>query len=237
MARVERRYLASVSPAAQVEVWVADLSQVPDDLQRHLDVAERARGQRIVDEQASRRWLASRAVLRELLAMATRADPVTIELRLGPRGKPYVDSASGEAVVRFNVSHSGTLALYAICPDREVGVDVELLTRSAERSMDEVAIARRMLGETVAARLQALAGQERRREFLRAWVAHEALVKCLGVGLGGEPARADRRERPDVWVTSLEVGETALAALAVQGGPAAVEQRVWTPDQRFAGSP
>ncbi len=213
-------------PAAQVEVWVADLSQVPDGLHGGLGAAERARAQRIADEQARRRWLASRAVLRELLAIDTGSDPAAIELRLGPRGKPYADSGSGEAV-RFNVSHSGTLALYAICADREVGVDVELLARRKQRSMDEVAIARRMLGETVAARLQALAGEERRHEFLRAWVAHEALVKCLGVGLGGEPVRpADRR---DVWVTSLDVGEAAFAALAVQGGPVTVEQRAWTP--------
>jgi 4'-phosphopantetheinyl transferase len=216
-------------PSGQVEVWVADLSHVPDSLQRLLSKAERARAQRIANEDVRRCWLASRAVLRELLARDIGADAATIELQLGPHGKPRLASCSDQPV-RFNVSHSGTLGLYALCANREVGVDVELAARRGKSKRDEVAIARKMLGGTVASRLQGLADEERKREFLRAWVAHEALVKCLGVGLGGMAAYdSGRIDRPEVWVTSLDVGEAAFAALAVEGGPVAVEQCVWAP--------
>jgi 4'-phosphopantetheinyl transferase len=169
-------------------------------------------------------------VLRELLAIATGAEPATIELELGPHGKPRL-ARSARELIRFNVSHSGALGLYALCADREVGVDVELLARRGKGNRDEVAIARKMLGGAVASRLQGLAQEEREHEFLRAWVAHEALVKCLGVGLGGIAAYEERSQvaRPEVWVTSLDVGEAAHAALAVEGGPIAVEQRVFAP--------
>jgi 4'-phosphopantetheinyl transferase len=223
--------------SGQVEVWVADLSRVPDSLQRLLSRAELARAQHIRNDRARRRWLASRAVLRDLLAKDIGADPTTIELQLGPHRKPRLACSAGEAV-RFNLSHSGTLGLYAICADREVGVDVEqrdvgvdveLLGRRGKRRRDEVAIAGRMLGETIAGRLRALAGQEREDEFLRSWVSHEALAKCLGVGIGGMRACREHGAHHDTWVAVLDVGEAAFAALAVQGGPVEVKQRVWAP--------
>jgi phosphopantetheinyl transferase len=219
-----------MSSTEAVEVWTADLDQVPDEPLALLSAPEREHAAQIRDERGRRRWSASRAVLRDLLSRWTRADPAQLELELGAEGKPRLRCSPGRAVgfawrrVRFNLSHSGPLALYALCASREVGVDVELAADAGAGGGRELAIARRMLGEQVAARLQALAPEELREEFLRAWVAHEAAVKCLGVGLRGarEGVRSDwakvdwlqarwaEVDRPEVgWP---EVGRPAVEA-------------------------
>ncbi len=100
----------------------------------------------------------------------------------------------------FNMSHSGELALYAIGWEREVGVDVEVQRPGRSGAGYEVEIARRFLGQPLAQRLQTLPAPRRTREFLAAWVAYEARVKCLGHGLerrAGDAADGLERGGPE----------------------------------------
>jgi 4'-phosphopantetheinyl transferase len=73
--------------------------------------------------EARGRWIAARWALRGVLGRYLRQDPAGIELRTGSLGKPML-AEKGESL-RFNLSHSGDLALVAIARGREVGVDVE----------------------------------------------------------------------------------------------------------------
>ena len=79
-----------------------------------------------------------------------------------------------------------------------------------------------MLGSAEAERLAALDPETRTREFLRAWVAHEAAVKCRGGGLGRPPSGSPGAE---LWTAELDVGPRAAAAVVVEGGPC--ELRLW----------
>jgi phosphopantetheinyl transferase len=90
-----------------------------------LPVAERERAAAIRCAGAKRRWVAGRWALREVLGRYLERDPVAIELRFGERGKPML--AGPDRSLRFNLSHSGDLALIAIGEEREVGVDVQLI--------------------------------------------------------------------------------------------------------------
>lgn len=139
-------------------------------------------------------------------------------------GRPGRPAGAGSRAVdlRFSVSHSARLALYAMTLGAEVGVDVEL----ARRPLDEPALAARALGEVQARRLRALEPAARRQEFLRAWVAHEARVKCLGTGLAGaeEVRRADGAR---LWVAALEVGSQGAGAVAMRTEPRAVRCFAW----------
>lgn len=101
-------------------------------------------------ERESAQRPAFQEALRQVLGRYLDQEPEGIELRVGEHGKPYL---LGEQL-HFNLSHSGTLALIAVCRDREVGVDVERFR--PKREMD----------------------------FYWRWARHEAQVKCLGTGLG-----------------------------------------------------
>lgn len=183
----------------------------------------------------------ARAMLLDVLGRCTGREPHELRLELAPGGKPRLAGPHGggdthAGGVRFNLSHSHELTLVAVSAGVEVGIDVESIDRDRLGRLDEVAIARRMLGRAQAERLAALAGVQRRIEFLRAWTMHEARVKCLGIGIGG--AAAERSEDEDdgedegeeLWTTELDVGPDAIAALAARGGAEwAVRCWLWRP--------
>ncbi len=223
-----RRYRVPMPPTGSVEVWVAGLAGVPERLLGLLSADERERAARLLHERNRQRWRASRAVLRDLLGRLTGVEPAALEFEHGAHGKPRLRCF--QDAPNFNVSHSGPLALCAVSWDHEIGVDLEVPDRGRSHERDEVAIARRFLGVALAERLQALEAHERTHEFLRAWVANEALLKCSGRGLGGQAPSAEREPagQRSPWVTPVEVGEGVFAALAVGGGEAAVQVRRWS---------
>jgi 4'-phosphopantetheinyl transferase len=151
---------------------------------------------------------ASRQTLRQVLGRYLGADPDSIELRLGQHGKPALaDPGTG---LRFNLSHSGGIALIAVARAREVGIDVERIV--PRRNL--LGLAERALGAGAAAALRAVPADERPLAFHRAWVRHEALAKCHGVGLHRPLPQAP------VSVVELDPGRGFAAALAVSGSAA-----------------
>lgn len=226
-----------MSAPASVDVIVADLAGAPPGIDRVLDERERAAAQRMPAGRPRGRRAAARAILRMLLAARLGGvEPSQLRIEAGAHGKPRLRGSE----IRFNVSHSEDLALFAIADGVEVGVDVEVTAHRHGRSRDELAIARRLLDAETCSRLAALAGRERSAAFLEAWVAHEARVKCAGTGLGvaSEQRAASVAEAsdPGIWVTALQVGAGVFAALAVEGGPVVVRLRRWQPQDLPASS-
>jgi 4'-phosphopantetheinyl transferase len=216
-----------------VHVWRADLTAVGEDLGELLCSEERARAARFLHERDRELWKRSRGVLRALLGRYLRQDPNSLRFATGPHGKPALVEDARQAPTAaepssarssppcFNMSHSGQLALYAFGEAGAVGVDVEI----ARQPSDEVAIAARIFGAAVARRLERLDPATRRREFLRAWVRHEAELKCLGVGIGSARASAAEPVRP--WIGELDVGPRAAAAVAVHAPPRELRRWDW----------
>ena len=229
-----------------VHVWLADLEHFDDRLTGVLCDDELARAARLARDTDRLRWLCARYALRTLLGCYLELDPRSLRFHRGKYGKPSLLSkdqidfgAPGSAhkvriepgeteqrvPLHFNVSHSGAMAVYAVSATIEVGVDIEL----APKSLDAVALAGRIFGETEGARLETLAPPLARREFLRKWVALEAELKCLGVGL-----KALRRAHAGVpWSEELNVGYPDVAAsIAAERRPS--EMRYWLWSQAWA---
>jgi len=209
--------------ADTVDVWLVRLD-APGTALADLDVlsaTERARMERFARREDGERWAAARAVLRALLGAYADADPRALRFAEGPHGKPALAAPAPERL-RFNLSHSAETALIAVALDREIGVDVEL----PRRAVEHVAIARRVLGDAEAQWLAALDPPEREREFLRAWVRWEAVLKCRGTGIGGAE---QPHEGVDPWVAELPIAPPAAAALAVERGPCTVRTWRWAP--------
>jgi 4'-phosphopantetheinyl transferase len=218
-----------------VDVWRVDLAGVADELLGLLSPNEQARAARMAGARNRALWARSRAVLRTLLGRYLRGDPRDLRLTADERGKPALDlqcartglDADAMRLV-FNLSHSGGTALYAFTTVGPVGIDVEV----AHRAIDAVAIAARVFGPAEAARLRKLDPEAREREFLRAWVRHEAALKCLGTGIGGS---AEANTGPAPWISELDVGQQAAAALAVSELPGDVRCWDWSGAARDSG--
>ena len=194
-----------------VHIWRDDLAAAADGLENLLDQDELERAARIVRACDRIRWVRSRGVLRALLGRYLDRDPRALRFSLGTQGKPMLEMPRpGDLDLRFNLSHAGALALYAVAVGREVGIDVEV----ARRPVDEVALAAHVLGRDQARLLARLDPQARTREFLRAWVTHEATVKCRGTGLATPSQGSSAGE---LWTAELDVGPQAFAAVAVEG--------------------
>jgi len=107
----------------EVHVWQARLDSSEWPQCNHLPAAERDRASAIVRPAARERWVASRWALRGVLGRYLERPAAEVELRFGDHGKPAL--ADPGSSLRFNLSHSGELALIVVAIGREVGVDVE----------------------------------------------------------------------------------------------------------------
>lgn len=107
---------------SELHLWRAPLGSgwPPPNL---LPRSERGRVAAILPGEARRRWTAARWALRGVLGSYLDVAPAEVELSVGEHGKPLL--AGPEAPLRFNLSHSGELALVVISATLEVGVDVE----------------------------------------------------------------------------------------------------------------
>jgi 4'-phosphopantetheinyl transferase len=112
-------------PEAELHVWRARLDCGGWPAWEGLPPAERDRATKLLRPDSRRRWVASRWALRSVLGRYLDREPAEIELRFGDRGKPML--AAPESRLRFNLSHSGELALIAVAGGCEVGVDVQLI--------------------------------------------------------------------------------------------------------------
>jgi 4'-phosphopantetheinyl transferase len=201
-----------------VHVWRADLSRLSDRSEM-LCSQEHERANRLLDRQAAILWKRGRGLLRELLGSYLGLAPETLRFVVGPYGKPKLELDEHQLdlpIPAFNLSHSGTLAVYAFTCGGEVGVDVQL----PRPQLDELAIAARVFGADCAAQLTELEPAARARAFLRAWVRHEASLKWQGIGIG---TAATRERHP--WILELDPGHQGAAALALDRAPVTVLYR------------
>ena len=93
------------------------------------------------------------------------------------RGKPRLVAPPSD--LRFNLSHTRGMALFAIACEIDIGIDVEVDRVVPNR----LAMARRVYPPTVVEGLERLGGDAQNRAFLAAWTAMEARQKAFGRGI------------------------------------------------------
>ncbi|MFI5035137.1 MAG: 4'-phosphopantetheinyl transferase family protein [Acidimicrobiales bacterium] len=166
--------------AVQVDLWRVDLDAVSDETARRrgatLSQEESRRASRLRSGQGARRWIGARGALREILAHYLDVGPAMLTFAESEAGKPILAT---DPELRFNLAHSGGVALVGAARGHSVGVDVERL----RDGLHELDVARRILGDLAAATLAVLDPAARTAAFFQLWVRHEAAVKCRGVGL------------------------------------------------------
>jgi 4'-phosphopantetheinyl transferase len=194
-------------PEDEVQLWRVDLEAVRANESRWQEILsgdESERASRFYFLRDRQSFVASRAVLRMILAGYLAVDPGSLSFSYSKREKPFLGAAYAGSDIRFNVTHSGEVAMLAFTRQREIGVDVEQIRRDVEVE----SIARRFFSMHERTQLAALPSEERIDAFFRCWTRKEAYIKATGdglslpldqfdVSLGMEKSNALLATRPD----------------------------------------
>lgn len=221
----------------EIHLWQADLDRNMCSLLTLMQTltpeeCRKAAGFRL--ELERNRYILARAALRTILARYLKTAPGELGFCYGPGGKPELASGT----LRFNVSHSHGLALYAISRARDVGVDVEQVRPGIEAD-----VARCFFSPRAIQFLEALPPGARRRAFFRGWTRMEAYSKARGEGLGLGleifeiflgPSQRGRLHTPDDpvedwgwWLHDLSPRRGYVAALAARGRKCRLKYWKW----------
>jgi len=220
----------------EVHVWLGVLDVTPErllELRAVLNADELARADRFLPAQHRVHSAAARGHLRTLLGRYLGVAPESVELQFNSFGKPSLAGPLGG--LRFNVSHSLGLALFAFARGRELGVDIE----KVRPDFATLEIAARFFSVAESARLRSLAPEQQPRAFFECWTRKEAYVKARGDGLsrrldtfevafgpGAAPAILAAGDEPDApvrWaVHDLQPPDGYCGALIVEGPGMAV---------------
>jgi 4'-phosphopantetheinyl transferase len=231
-----------------VHVWRANLDQSAERIQQLAQILssdEKARAERFYFEQHRQRFIVGRGLLRTLVGSYLGLVPAQLQFTYGDRGKPTLATLpsppqnsppqskggqGGVQTLRFNLSHSSNLVLYAFTLNREIGIDIEQI-----RPMPELEqLSQRFFSPQENAALLALPPEQRNGAFFNCWTRKEAYIKAMGDGLAlsldrfevslapGEPARlvsidGDTQLARRWSLQELNPGAGYAAAIATEG--------------------
>lgn len=218
----------------EVHAWSAGLDIGPAEAQQMwswLSADERARAERFVCEKDRLRFIARRGLLRQILSRYLKGKPEQVRFAYGPQGKPSLAEPRGSNALRFSLSHSCGLALYAVTRLGGIGVDVERIRARPEWEP----IVAALFSERESPVFRALPAHQQAEAFFNAWTRKEAFLKATGVGIGESLQRVEVTLQPDERPRLLSVaGELRagvewslrhltpapgyVGALAVRGG-------------------
>ena len=200
-----------------------------------LSADEKSRADRFVFAGDRDRFVAARGILRELLGSYAGTAPAELKFDYGSQSKPELSPA--HPPIRFNLSHSHGLAVYAFARERHLGIDLELI--QPEFAGDE--IAERYFSAPELAELRALPPETRAEGFFLCWTRKEAYVKARGEGLqislasfdvSLTPGKEERLRSDDAlrWqLHSFQPAPQYVGALVAENRVSHLNQWEWTP--------
>jgi 4'-phosphopantetheinyl transferase len=214
----------------EVHVWRASLEMRPyqlKTLERLLSDDESDRAGRFHFQKGRDYFIAARGILRTILGRYLKMNPANLKFSYGPYGKPELDKKTNPEIIRFNISHSRGLALYAVTQKREIGVDLEYINSGSSFG----SIAEQYFSQREAAALKAFPEHLRQQLFFQLWTRKEACLKAQGRGLsgdlkqvnvtgctGGFPEASGPSQEESLWaLLDLAVLPEYASALVVEG--------------------
>jgi 4'-phosphopantetheinyl transferase len=164
-----------------VHLWRAFLDVVPETLrpEEKLSLGDLALASHFVFARDRDRFVAGRMILREILGKYLGRPSAEITFIYGPQRKPQVSLNDSDPPIRFNISHSAGLAVYAIVLNREIGVDIEAI----RDDLPTQEITDRFFSDREISEFRSLPVHKRNEAFFLCWTRKEAYLKALGSGL------------------------------------------------------
>ncbi|MEG4326167.1 4'-phosphopantetheinyl transferase superfamily protein [Microcoleus sp. herbarium5] len=228
----------------EIHVWRVSLAQTESclqSLQQTLSADERTKADRFVFPKGRSQFIVSRGALRAILSRYLNINSHILRFEYNPYGKPSLIAAQGGNTLRFNLSHSGNMALIAITKDRDIGVDIE----GINPNFPCLEIAEKFFSPLENSVLLSFPEHLQPRAFFNCWVRKEAYIKAVGKGLSiplnqfdvslepGKPAALlnveDNPEEVSRWsLIELIPSSDMVAAVAVAGDCSKLHCWQWT---------
>jgi 4'-phosphopantetheinyl transferase len=165
-----------------IHIWNAALDQSASVIRwlfSLLSLEERKRSQHFIYDRDRDRFIVRHGLLRLLLSHYIRLEPDRIKFICGQNGKPALIDAQNKNDIRFNLTYSRGLCLFAISRRREIGVDIEF----SGRSLDYDQIVHNFFTEKEKTFYYRLNKCQRESAFFNLWTKKEAVTKAIGIGL------------------------------------------------------
>lgn len=228
----------------EVHIWHIALLQddaTVAECRKILFEDETQRADRFYFERDRRRFTVAHAALRQVLSRYLEVTPGEIKFSIGPKGKPDLVDVETQQI-RFNLSHSGEIALLAVARGQCLGIDVEFI----KTDFGGEEIAERFFSRNEVKTLQALPADQKPAAFFSCWTRKEAYIKAVGEGLslpldsfdvafapGAAPALlrvdADAGELTRWSMYDIPVPPEYKAALVIEGREHLLKEWTWKP--------
>lgn len=167
----------------EIHIWHIDDQDPEADIKRMshvLTASEWDRHNRFVFEKERRRYLITRAMLREVLSRyRPEIDPTDWEFTVNDYGKPRIHDAQCDGHLYFNIAHTAGAIVLAVQSQPDIGIDTERF----DRKIGSLSFCASVLSPRELADLQALPRAQQARRFLTIWTLKEAYIKAVGKGL------------------------------------------------------
>ena len=216
----------------EVHAWRSSLEMIPfhvKTLKQILSADELNRADRFHFQKDSDHFIAARGFLRLILSKYLGIEPSEILFFYGPYGKPGLAEKIDGKSVRFNVTHSHGLAIYAVTRGRKIGVDLEY--QRPDLVVEDIVEQCFPLRDIASIKAHP---HHIQRLFFTYWTRKEACLKALGMGLAldlnrvefsatiGDPLYirniSEKSRKASLWtLKDLDAGFGYAAALAVEG--------------------
>lgn len=180
----------------EIHIWLNYLN-VHEARIKHLyplmSAAEKERSERFKFYKHRKAFIASHGFMHTVLAYYINTPANEITFSHSKNGKPSLIKEQNPGNIQFNLSHSNSIAMLAICKNNSVGIDVEY----AQRKTDWIGISKRFFTENEQKKLFSLNESQQKEAFFKIWTRKEAHMKVTGLGLSLAPTQFEISVPPE----------------------------------------
>jgi 4'-phosphopantetheinyl transferase len=145
----------------------------------YLSHEEKSHSKKISIERIKIKYITTRGVLRLLIANLIDIPPAAIIFDISHHGKPSIAKQHNPFNISFNLSHSGSLIMFAFTQGSEVGVDIE----QCRAHLSNFEVVQSVLSDQEWQKLKLLPPSSQMPAFTKLWTKKEAISKAFGAGL------------------------------------------------------
>ena len=171
-------------PENEVHIWVTEAETVDNpalirSYHKLMSEKEATRQARFHFPKHRHQFLVGRALIRTTLSRYASVAPSDWKFVENEYGRPELAPEHNHIPIRYNLSHTDGLIVFAVVSGRELGVDVENITRGG----DLVPIADRFFSDAEVVDLHTVPSARQEDRFFDYWTLKEAYIKARGMGL------------------------------------------------------